>query len=52
MQQAELWEVNTGGVMFLSIVLSILRSRSFRWSPALDLTDRSVYSTLIPGAQY
>ncbi len=38
--------------MFLSIVLSVLRSRSFRWSPALDLTDRSVYSTLIPGAQY
>jgi hypothetical protein len=38
--------------MFLSVILSVLRSRSFTWSPALDLTDRAVFSTLIPGAQY
>jgi len=39
--------------MFLSLVLSLLnRSSRFTWSPALSLEDRSIYSTLIPGAQY
>ncbi len=39
--------------MFLSFILSSLsRSARFSWSPALDLDDRTIYSTLIPGAQY
>jgi hypothetical protein len=39
--------------MLLSLLLSRLkRSSRFSWSPALDLKDRAVYSTLIPGAQY
>lgn len=39
--------------MFLSLVLSRLnRSRRFIWSPALNLQDRAIFSTLIPGAQY
>lgn len=39
--------------MFLTLILSHLsRSTRFVWSPALNLEDRSVYSTLIPGAQY
>ncbi len=43
--------------MFLSFVLSrlnrIARARArFVWSPALDLKDRTVFSTLLPGAQY
>ncbi len=39
--------------MLLSLLLSYLnRSTRFTWSPALDLKDRTVYSTLIPGAQY
>jgi len=39
--------------MFLSLILSLLnRSSRFAWSPALDLEDRTIYSTLIPGAQY
>ena len=39
--------------MFLSLVLARLnRSARFIWTPALDLTDHVVYSTLIPGAQY
>lgn len=44
----------TKGVpMFLSLILSRLnRSARFSWSPALDFKDRSIYSTLIPGAQY
>ena len=44
--------------MVLSLILSRfaragrpLRNR-FVWSPALDLRDRVVYSTLLPGAQY
>ena len=44
----------TKGVpMFLAFILSRLnRSARFSWSPALNLEDRTVYSTLIPGAQY
>ena len=44
----------TKGVpMFLAFILSRLnRAARFSWSPALDLKDRSVYSTLLPGAQY
>lgn len=39
--------------MFLSLILShINRTARFSWSPALNLEDRSIYSTLIPGAQY
>lgn len=39
--------------MFLTLLLSrINRSARFAWSPALNLEDRSIYSTLIPGAQY
>jgi hypothetical protein len=39
--------------MFLALILSHLnRSARFSWTPALNLEDRSVYSTLIPGAQY
>lgn len=39
--------------MFLSLLLSRLnRSARFSWSPALNLSDRAIYSTLIPGAQY
>jgi hypothetical protein len=39
--------------MFLSYLLSYFnRSSRFTWSPALDLKDRAVYSTLIPGGQY
>jgi hypothetical protein len=39
--------------MILSFILSRLnRSRHFVWSPALDLKDHAIRSTLIPGAQY
>jgi hypothetical protein len=39
--------------MFLSLILSRLnRSARFSWSPALSFEDRSLYSTLLPGAQY
>ena len=44
----------TKGVpMFLAFILSRLnRSARFSWSPALNLEDRTIFSTLIPGAQY
>lgn len=37
----------------IALFLSLLRrSRSrFVWSPAVDLTDRRVRATLLPGAQ-
>jgi hypothetical protein len=39
--------------MFLAFILSRLnRSTRFSWSPSLNFDDRTVYSTLIPGAQY
>jgi hypothetical protein len=39
--------------MFLSFLLSRLnRSGRYTWKPALDLRDRVVFSTLIPGGQY
>lgn len=39
--------------MFLSLILSRLnRTARFAWSPALNLEDHRIYSTLIPGAQY
>jgi len=39
--------------MFLSLLLAHFnRSTRFMWSPALNFDDRTVYSTLIPGAQY
>lgn len=39
--------------MFLTLILSFInRSARFSWSPALNLEDRSIYSTLIPGTQY
>ena len=42
-----------GVPMFLSLLLSWLnRSSRFTWSPALNLEDRAIYSTLIPGTQY
>jgi hypothetical protein len=38
--------------MFLSFLLACRsRSRRFVWSPALDLRDHSVRSTLIAGVQ-
>jgi hypothetical protein len=44
-----------GAPMMLTFILSRLAPsgrRRFVWSPALDLTDHSVFSTLIAGAQY
>lgn len=42
-----------GSAMFLSLLLSRLaRKPRFLWSPALDLDDHAIYSTLIPGTQY
>ena len=42
-----------GVLMFLAFILSRLnRSARFSWSPALNFEDRTIYSTLIPGAQY
>jgi hypothetical protein len=39
--------------MFLSLILSYFkRSSTYAWSPALDLKDHVVLSTLIPGTQY
>jgi hypothetical protein len=39
--------------MFLSLILARFnRSARFSWSPALDLGDHAIFSTLIPGAQY
>jgi hypothetical protein len=38
--------------MFLAFVLARFHRSRFVWSPALDLTDRTVYATLLPGAQY
>ena len=39
--------------MFLALILSRFnRSARFSWSPSLNLEDRSIYSTLLPGAQY
>lgn len=39
--------------MFLSLILARLsRSTRYSWTPALDLEDRTIRSTLIPGAQY
>lgn len=39
--------------MFISLLLSFLsRREAFRWSPALDLSNHEVYSTLLPGTQY
>jgi hypothetical protein len=37
--------------MLLAFLLARLQPR-FVWSPALDLSDRQVYSALIPGTQY
>ena len=42
--------------MILSFILSLLSrrgspaTRPFSWSPALDLTDNEIYSTLLPGS--
>lgn len=37
----------------LSLVLAFLaRRRAFVWSPALDLSDRDIYSALIPHTNY
>jgi len=42
-----------GVPMFLAFILSRLnRSARFSWSPALNLEDHTIYSTLLPGAQY
>jgi hypothetical protein len=43
--------------VFLSFILSRLNRLGFArarfvWAPALDLRDRTVFSTLLPGAQY
>ena len=39
--------------MFLSFILSRLSRRpAFTWRPSLDLSDNTIYSTLIPGTQY
>jgi hypothetical protein len=42
-----------GAPMILSFFLARMnRPARFVWSPALDLEDHAIYSTLIPGAQY
>lgn len=39
--------------MLVSLLLSLLnRSSAFAWTPALDLTDNGIRTTLMPGAQY
>jgi hypothetical protein len=39
--------------MFLSLILARLnRAPRFVWTPALNLENRSILSTLIPGVQY
>ena len=38
--------------MLLAFLLARLNRRRFNWSPALDLSDRQVFSALIPYAQY
>jgi hypothetical protein len=39
--------------MFLALILSqFKRTARFSWSPALNLEDHTIFSTLIPGAQY
>ncbi len=39
--------------MLVTFVLSLFnRTPAFAWSPALDLSDNQVISTLIPGTQY
>lgn len=38
--------------MLLTFLLARLHRRPFNWSPALDLSDRTVLSALIPGTQY
>ncbi len=39
--------------MFLSYILALMARRpAFSWQPALDLSDNSVRSQLIAGAQY
>ena len=39
--------------MILTFLLARLsRPTRFVWTPALDLSDRAVYSALIPGTQY
>ena len=39
--------------MFLSLLLARLnRSARYVWSPALNLEDNAIRSTLIAGAQY
>ncbi len=54
-----LYETDTlsGPIMILAFILSRLNRYAvpqvrFVWSPALDLKDRTVFSTLLPGAQY
>jgi len=40
-------------LMFLTFLLARLNlSRGFVWSPAIDLSDHRLRSTLLPGAQY
>jgi hypothetical protein len=42
-----------GAPMLVTFVLSLFnRTPAFAWSPALDLSDNQVISTLIPGTQY
>ncbi len=42
-----------GAPMFLSFLLARLsRTARFVWTPALDLRDHEIRSTLLPGAQY
>lgn len=43
--------------MFLTLILARLNrakpaGKSFSWSPALNLEDRSIYSALIPSTHY
>ncbi len=46
-------EHRKGAPMFLSFLLARLsRSARFVWTPALDLRDHEIRSTLLPGAQY
>ena len=39
-----------GAAMILTFILSYLqRAPAFAWSPALNLEDNAIYSTLLPG---
>jgi hypothetical protein len=45
--------VPIGAPMLLPLFLAWLnRASPFVWTPSLDLSDHTIYSTLLPGTQY